>query len=52
MVKEKLTPHFLRIHRPYIVNADKVTPYTKNDVEIGNIELPIGEFHKKDTLES
>ena len=33
---------FLRIHRSYIVSIAKVTAYTKNDVEIGNIELPFG----------
>jgi len=33
---------FLRIHRSYIVSINKVTAYTKNDVEIGNIELPFG----------
>ncbi|WMN11195.1 LytTR family DNA-binding domain-containing protein [Marivirga salinae] len=49
--EEKLNPSFLRIHRSYIVNRDKVTAYTKNDVEIGKIELPIGEFYKKNTLE-
>lgn len=33
---------FLRIHRSFIVSIDKVTAYTKNDVEIGKIELPFG----------
>lgn len=33
---------FLRIHRSFIVSIEKVTAYTKNDVEIGKIELPIG----------
>lgn len=33
---------FLRIHRSYIVSVKKVTALTNYDVEIGNIELPIG----------
>ena len=49
--EKKLNRHFIRIHRSYIVNSEKITAYTKNDVEIGSIEIPIGEFYKKDTLE-
>ncbi len=33
---------FLRIHRSYIVSMDKITAFTKTDVEIGRNELPIG----------
>lgn len=49
--EQKLNNHFLRIHRSYIINSEKITAYTKNDVEIGNIEIPIGEFYKKNALE-
>lgn len=42
----KLDSRFLRIHRSYIINMDKVTAYTKQDVEIDNIEIPIGESYK------
>lgn len=33
---------FLRIHRSYLISLDKLTAFSKNDVEIGKIELPIG----------
>lgn len=33
---------FVRIHRSYIVSLSKITAYTKADVEIDKIELPIG----------
>jgi DNA-binding LytR/AlgR family response regulator len=33
---------FVRIHRSYIVSINKTTAYTYHDVEIGQIELPIG----------
>lgn len=37
-----LDKRFIRTHRSYIVNIDKITAYTKDDVEIGKIEIPIG----------
>ena len=33
---------FLRIHRSFIISINKVTAFTPHDVEIGNIEIPIG----------
>ena len=47
----KLSSNFLRTHRSYIVNADKITAYTVNDVEIGDLEIPIGISYKKQLLE-
>ena len=41
-----LDDRFLRIHRSYIVNADKVTAYTQQDVEIGRREIPIGKQYQ------
>ncbi|WP_375562859.1 LytR/AlgR family response regulator transcription factor [Bernardetia sp. OM2101] len=44
---EKLLDNrFLRIHRSYIINITKITAYTKQDVEIDKIEIPIGENYK------
>ena len=43
---ELLDPRFLRIHRSYIVNVDKLTAYTQHDVEIGDKEIPIGDHYK------
>jgi DNA-binding LytR/AlgR family response regulator len=41
---ENMLPHhlFMRIHRSFIVSVNKITAFTKNDVEIGKMELPIG----------
>ncbi len=41
---ERLLPfnQFLRIHRSFLVSIDKITAFTKTDVEIGRTELPIG----------
>ncbi|CAM1349674.1 MULTISPECIES: LytR/AlgR family response regulator transcription factor [Tenacibaculum] len=49
--EEKLDNRFIRVHRSYIVNSQKVTAYTKQDVEIDKIEIPIGDLYKKKALE-
>jgi DNA-binding LytR/AlgR family response regulator len=41
---------FLRVHRSYIVNMNKVTAITSHDIEIGRMEIPIGENYRE-TLE-
>jgi len=33
---------FVRVHRSFIVSVVKVTAFTSLDIEIGNIEIPIG----------
>jgi len=38
---------FLRIHRSYVVNIDKITAFTASDIEIDTVELPIGTNYKK-----
>ncbi|UII23048.1 LytR/AlgR family response regulator transcription factor [Fulvivirga ligni] len=43
----QLDNRFLRIHRSYIINTEKVTAFTKADVEIDDIEIPIGEQYKE-----
>lgn len=44
--EESLDNRFLRIHRSYIVYTGKINAYTNQDVEIGEIEIPIGEIYK------
>ncbi|CAL2082212.1 response regulator transcription factor [Tenacibaculum sp. 190524A02b] len=41
-----LDTRFLRIHRSYIINTQKVTAFTKHDVEINTLEIPIGDSYK------
>ncbi len=36
---------FARIHRSFIVSIDQVTAFTSRDVEIGDIEIPIGRLY-------
>ena len=36
---------FVRIHRSFIVSVNKITAFTNHDVEVGNVELPIGRLY-------
>ncbi len=47
----KLPAYFLRIHRSFIVNTQKITAYTAHDVEIQEKEIPIGGSYKKEVFE-
>ncbi len=38
---------FLRVHRPYIINLNKITAYTHNDIELGTIEVLIKVSYKE-----
>lgn len=48
--EKRLDNRFIRLHRSYIVNSEKITAYTKNDVEIGRMEIPIGNNYKDNLL--
>ncbi len=47
---EALPNNFLRTHRSYIVNANKITAFTSLDVEIDQKEIPIGASYKDEIL--
>lgn len=48
--EQRLDNRFIRLHRSYIVNSEKITAYTKNDIEIGRMEIPIGNNYKENLL--
>lgn len=48
--EQRLDHRFIRLHRSYIVNSERITAYTKNDVEIGRMEIPIGNNYKDNLL--
>jgi FlaA1/EpsC-like NDP-sugar epimerase len=50
-IEEKLTKPFLRIHRSFIVNADKINSFSAEAVEIDSLELPISRSYKKTALQ-
>jgi DNA-binding LytR/AlgR family response regulator len=45
--EKMLDSNFVRIHRSYIIQAKKLTAYSKNEVEINAIEIPIGSSYKE-----
>lgn len=46
-LSDSLPDTFLRIHRSYIVNVHKVDAYTKEQVQINAVQLPISRTYKK-----
>ncbi|MEM6395011.1 MAG: response regulator transcription factor [Bacteroidota bacterium] len=46
-VEQLLGDGFLRIHRSFLINVDKVTAISKRDVELGAKEIPIGDLYRK-----
>lgn len=43
---------FLQVHRSYVVALDKITAFTQQDVEIGEIEIPIGGLFKERVIDT
>lgn len=50
-IEEKLTMPFLRIHRSFIANTDKINSFSSETVEIGLLKLPISRSYKKASLQ-
>ena len=46
-IEKLLTQNFLRVHRSFLVNTNKITAYTAEDVFINKILIPIGTNYKK-----
>jgi len=46
-----LPDRFVRVHRSFIVNKEKVRSYTHNQVMINGTTLPIGRTYKKNAME-
>ncbi|NQY30275.1 MAG: response regulator transcription factor [Flavobacteriaceae bacterium] len=38
--------HFLRVHRSYIININKINAFTLSDIEVSSTEIPIGASYK------
>lgn len=41
---------FIQVHKSFIVAKNKITAYTAHDVEIGDMEIPIGRIYKEQFL--
>lgn len=47
MEAELKNTSFLRVHRSFLINTDKISSYTASEVEVGKIEIPIGASYKE-----
>lgn len=47
---DKLPAQFLRIHRSFIVNSEKITRFNANEVELNGVQLNIGRSFKKEVM--
>jgi DNA-binding LytR/AlgR family response regulator len=48
---EDLPEAFLRIHKSYIINKNKVAFFSKEQVEINKVQLPIGKTYQQEVAE-
>jgi len=50
-LEAELAKHaFLRVHRSYLINSKKVTAFTPHDIELNDVEVPIGASYKEYVL--
>jgi two-component system LytT family response regulator len=45
-----LNSNFVRIHRSFIIQTKKLTSYSKNEIGINSVEIPIGNSYKENWL--
>lgn len=45
-----LDSNFVRIHRSFIIQTKKLNAYSKNEVEVNSVEIPIGNSYKESWL--
>lgn len=48
--EKMLSTDFVRIHRSFIINTKKLNAYSKNEIEINHLEIPIGNSYKENWL--
>jgi DNA-binding LytR/AlgR family response regulator len=48
--EELMNKNFLRIHRSYIVNTNKISAFTMSDIEVNSVEIPIGASYKEKVI--
>lgn len=48
--EKMLNTDFVRIHRSYIIHIKKLNAYSKNEIEVNNVEIPIGNSYKENWL--
>ncbi len=46
-MEERLPDYFMRIHRSYIINLNKIQEVNKNRVFLDDVDIPIGDIYKE-----
>ena len=46
-MKELPAENFIQVYKSFIVAKDKISAFTSHDVEIGEVEIPIGRVYKE-----
>jgi DNA-binding LytR/AlgR family response regulator len=46
-IEKLLTRNFLRVHRSFLVNTNKITAYSAEEIFVNKISIPIGTNYKK-----
>lgn len=49
-IEAELPDTFIRIHRSFIVNRTKITAFSREQVNLGTLELPISRSYRKDVV--
>jgi len=49
-LEEELPEYFLRIHRAFLVNRNKIEQYSRERLYVSNTELPISRTYRKQVL--
>ena len=50
LLKDLPAERFIQVHKSFVVAKNKITAYTAHDVEIGDVEIPIGRVYKEEFL--
>lgn len=50
-MEERLpSPSFLRVHRSFIINTNMIESWSNNEIELPEIQIPIGRTYKREAL--
>lgn len=50
-IELELNQHsFMRIHRSFVININKISAFSTNEIEVNNIEIPIGSSYKESIM--
>ena len=50
-IEQKLPAQFLRIHRSFIVNLEQVVSFTREQISVPGMDLPVSRTYKKKAFE-